>query len=1488
MTQETPTKQNKIIKKILITLGITLLCLLCVLVIALLSLRSAKVQSYLAGVASNYLSKELNTTISVDKLHIKFINHLELRGLYIEDLRKDTLLYVGVLNVGIDKIDLKNLRLLFTNVSLENSSFFLRKYEEDSVLNLNFIIDYFYSGDTSTTDTSSIYIAADKVKIKQMHFIYDDFHEAAIEKGVDFSHLNIKELNCSVENFQFINDSILGKVKALQFREKSGFDLIGLSTIVHIDNETMRFTDVSLETPYSFVKADFEMHHQDYHGFSDFNKHIVMDAKVYFADFNTRDIGFFTEELYNSKECVMVSGDVHGTVSRLRGKNLKLSYGAATNLEADLSFDGLPNIKETFILARIKKLSSSKRDIERISLPPYPDGEKLKLPDELDRLKRVSFTGNLTGFISDIVAYGTFTTALGEVFSDLHLYKKIGEDIVSYEGNVSTNSFLLGDILADKKTFNKVAFNLSLQGKGIDIKDIDANLVGKVKHIDLLGYNYKNINLEGNFQKEKFKGFLEIKDENIGLKFNGLIDLSQKLPEYDFIAEISDAKLFPLKLSLRDSSASLSTTLELSMKGSNLDNIEGFFCATNTVYTENDNDVNLKQLDLKSTISPYGRFLMLESDLIRMGIDGKFNLNDLQSSLNYMLYKVIPSNFTDKIQKPKSKENFKFWIDVQETGEFSKVFLPGLVVPEYIKVKGVFDMDGDSIVGDIYSPEIINYKNRFYQNTISFSLKDEVISIYGLSERINIGDSSVFQNAFVSVKGIFDHFQLSASFANTKTPKYGANINAFADIYGPEDIRIRFFDTDITIADQVWEFSGDNAVHYMPKNISIRNFIVSHNNRSIRVNGIAAESPGHIVSIDLNNFDLEILNIFTLNSGLTIKGRTNGRAEIKDIFSEPLFTSNIDFYDLAVNGKELGKGKLASSWDNAEKRLGISAIFNYLGEDNISLMGSYFPNNETENFDLRLALTKFPIDIINPWVENELKELKGSVSGVLSLRGSSKDPDLSGSLFLDSTSFIVDILNTKYFIERQKIIVEKDWIGFNFIKITDTYGQKAIATGTVFHDHYHDFNYDVFVEPDKFLALNTNATHNDMYYGTAFATGTVNISGYESQVFITVKARTNKGTKIFIPLSGATNVSENDFIVFVNPNEDKSNEVEKKMDFSGVELNFELEVTDAAEIQLIFDEAAGDIIRASGNGDIKLEINSSGTFNMYGNYVLKEGDYLFTLKNIINKKFLIDNGGTITWSGDPLDANIDITTTYRARAPLSDILQDTSATFKRRVPVDCKLMMNDKLLNPMLSFDIELPTTDEATKSMVKSAIPTEEEMNKQIFSLLIMNRFAPPAQGLSSGGAMGATSSDLLANQLTNWLSKSTDIINVGVSDIKTDEIAFALSRNLFNDRLIIETNVGILSDEAQRNRNTDNNIMGDFNIEYKVTDDGRLKAKMFQKSNDFNMVNAINSPYTQGLGLSFQQDFETVNGLMRKIFGTKTRNRKEDFIEDTNGNGG
>jgi hypothetical protein len=502
---------------------------------------------------------------------------------------------------------------------------------------------------------------------------------------------------------------------------------------------------------------------------------------------------------------------------------------------------------------------------------------------------------------------------------------------------------------------------------------------------------------------------------------------------------------------------------------------------------------------------------------------------------------------------------------------------------------------------------------------------------------------------------------------------------------------------------------------------------------------------------------------------------------------------------------------------------------------------------------------------------------------------------MNGAVMVENASLNIDYLRTRYTF-NDTIRFDNSGIKFNNIRLKDERGNTAVVNGSVYHQYFRDFKANITVNANDMIVLNTKPKDNELFYGTAYASGVTTIKTDNNILSFDISASTRNNTRFYIPLNSGLSISDYSFVTFIDSSRKTpsgtlpvSNPPDTRKG-SDIDLNFDLEVTPDAEVQLIFDSKAGDVMKGHGSGNLNISLNK-GVFKISGDYIVEEGDYLFTLGNLLNKRFSVENGGKITFNGNVDDADIDMKAIYRLRTSLYELLGDES--FKERIPVECQLNLTGKLFNPVVEFNIYLPTADEKTRTLVKNAITTEEELSRQFLYLLVMNGFySDPSStagttATSGTSAMGVTTTEMLSNQLSNWLSQISNDFDIGFvyrpgyKDINTQEVEVALSTQLLNDKVTINGNFDVRG--AGTASGTDNNypITGDFDIEYKITE--RIRFKVFNRFN--NPYTGKGVPYTQGVGLFYRQEFDSFSDLFRKRKKGDMKKEEEPLpVQNTN----
>ena len=1448
------------------------------------ALRSPKVQTRLTQYIAEYLSKELKTEVSVQGVDIGFFNRLILEGLYVEDLKGDTLAYLSDLHLGLTSISLENHEIRLNKIRIDDLTFHLHKYQGDEKMNIQFLLDYF-SAPKDTTQGPTWGLSSTGLELRNASFLLRNHYQEATVIGIDYKDLNVRNINLLVSGIQIDVDTIYGNVERLSCYENRGFFLKNFKGNAKVSPSELKVDGLTIQTASSDLNLDL---HYTYNGWNDyltFIDSVRMDYTFRESVVNFKDVSFFAPALNGLNEMLKISGHVYGPISSLNARGLKLSYGNSTALEGDLDIDGLPDIRETFLHLNLKRFTTRYSDLIKVPIPPFEGSNHLLIPKNVSNLGQLDFKGTFTGFANDFVANGKLNTAIGQLRTDISLKQDENSGQLSYNGELQSIGFDIGKFLEDDR-IGKVSLNAKVVGYGLSKEEINAVLVGNVNSADLVGYEYKNIVVNGEFARSMFSGEVSINDTNVALLFRGGFDISQKLPQFNFHADVAHANLYELNLLRKREGATISGVIDVDFTGDDIDNLLGVIEISNGTYQqEGDELFEIDELSLDVSEEAGKKSLKLRSGIVDADFNGVFSFRNIPKAVNNLLQKHLPSYSNGFAQlKPEERLEFDFNIDLKSTELLTYLFVEDLAISDSSNFKGSYSSVRDEIFLRGKLKEV-SYKSIVFDNIqIEAENPRKEFQLGVFADKVKFSDSLYLAEFEVTSFTFEDSLGLVVKWNNRTKIGNKAFIQGVASFPKNEQVSFHLQPSEITVAGLDWEVQPDNLLQIDTTAITFTNFRFLSDEQAIGLNGKIAKDPNAKLNLKLKDFNLENFNLATQRSGITLNGRVSGSAQISGIYDKLFLTNQLTVDSLVLNNVLIGTGELNNTWIPATRSVQVFGLFQRGDATSLSVVGEFLPGNDRkQNFNIKAMIDQIPLSVFNPYIDKVITDVKGTAKADLSLKGTIKKPELAGYVVLQNADILFTYLNTRFVI-NDTVEVKPDGFFFNNLEVADETGKNGNINGWVKHENFKNIQFDARLEANDFLALNTNSAMNSLYYGKAYGTGQVHFFGVPKDMHLELSMRTERGTRFYIPLFGAKSVNESDFITFVKPKGAEGEvqiEDEFKVTFQNLTLDMDIEVTSDAEVQLIFDPKVGDIIKGKGDGDINMTLDRSGNFKMFGNYYINKGEYLFTLQNIINKKFLIEQGGTINWSGSPYDALINIEARYGVRTALYDLMYpDTSDIYKKRIQVDCILHMTDNLLNPNITFDVDLPNSDEATKTDVRNKIGVGniQEMNRQVFGLLVLNRFFPTEdqnQALQqAGGFFQSSSAEMVSNQLSSWLSKISNDFDIGLNyrpgdNITSDEVQASLSTQLFNNRIIVDGNVGVANTQSNSS-----NIVGDVNIEYKITPDGRFRVRAFNKSNDINtLVN--NAPFTQGVGLSYQRDFDRLGDLFRN-WKKKTDSKK------------
>ncbi|MBL7924297.1 MAG: translocation/assembly module TamB domain-containing protein [Bacteroidia bacterium] len=1431
-----------------------------------------RVQSWLVRQVAGWLTDELQVKVEVASVDIRLFRSVVLNGVFIQDQQKDTLICIPELEASISQFSYKKQKLTFSAITLKEARIGLKFYKDPRKYNIDFLIDYFSSSQKDTTASKPWAVRIRKLQLQNCHFTYRDYKFNDADHGIDWEDLALKKLNVVLEDIEPEADTLRLSVKQLSFVEKSGFNVIDFSTRARLQPGLMDFEALKIRSEKSLIQANVRFNFKDMEDFQSFVTNVhwkgdFTDSKVDFAD-----LSFFASELDHLNRSILLKGSFSGTVDRFKGKGVELRYTDDTYFKGNVNMTGLPDFFETYMELKVDELAFNTRDLETIPAWPFDSLKRIELPSQMNSLGQVRFKGSFNGFYNDFVAYGNMHTALGFISSDLNL--KIGtvDRQTAYKGNLRLNDFDIGKFWGIQDIMGKTSLKAKLEGKGFDLKNINARIEGEINSLGFYKYSYSNIKLNGHFAQRLFTGELVIADRHLDMDFEGEIDLTQKLPVYNFNSSIRKADLTALNLLKRKQEASLHTDLSISLIGNNLDNAQGTIQADDFDYTEGDKHILAERIFLESRIGDQ-RELNLVSDFADVRISGDYSFSALPKTLNHYFSTYIPALLERDSRRPVSQQ-FSFKAELKKTDGVLDVFLPQLGIEKGTVVEGTINTDMNDMSLRLRSAGVDIRPVRLKDFSIDGHTEEGNLVFSSSFGGIHLNDSVRIRDA--GIKGFTNRDTASVllQFSGQDSSSDMASCYIQAGFLSTGYTMIKLLPEKLLLHGRAWNLSPSNYILADSTGLLIHDFSFSSDSQRLDLSGVVGKDTSSTLQVEMVRFDISQFNDFLSVYNVNLGGIANGKVSISSLLGKPALDSDLEVKQLTWYRDSLGDAELQTVWDSRENRVDVEGTVTRGGTRNIHVSGYYLIREKDDELNFTAQLQKTYVQSFSHYLDGLVSDMTGIASGELYLRGTANKPELTGKVYLQKIGFTIDYLNTSYSFSTE-VEVLKDRFEFKNVVMNDVKGNPSIVNGSIRHEHLDDFYFDLDIKANKAQVLNTGPSDNDIYYGVAYASGTVSIKGYLDYITMNIGLKSEKGTKINLPLSNPEEVSRSGFINFINVREKQDTLKVSGPDFSGIALNMDFEVTQDASIYLIFDSKIGDIIEGKGDGNITMRISPSEDMRMFGGFTIEEGKYLFTMQNIINKPFYIDKGGYVRWTGDPYDATVNIKAIYKLRAGLYDLFQDSS--FRKLVPVELNLHLTEKLFNPNIAFDINVLNIDPNTENQIRRLINTEEEKYRQAVSLLVMRRFTSPSEIsnrsiVNSTNVVGVNAYEMLSNQLSNWASQISNQVNVGVNyrpgdALTSEELEVALSTSLFNDRVTIDGNVGVANSTTPNANQNTSNLIGDFTVEVKANKDGRVRLKAFNRSNNNSLINNINSPYTQGVGVFYSQEFNTFAELTQKL---------------------
>lgn len=1505
----------QIVKNILKTVyySIFLLVILAVLFAAAIRF-SPFVQTKITQEFSEIASLKMGYPISIKTANLKWLDSITLDKLKIDNPKGGKMIEMEQLGVDFTLSDLFDFQLKFGYPKLITYNIFSKNilfnidfvklnkpnivYEIDSLTGKQNIDEFIKRINVvlapktpKKPNSKASPFTISKAEIVDGIFTYRDNQKIPRndKSRFDETHFVINNLNAKIDNFVAVRDtvSLFADINGLD--QKTGLVIKRLKTDFLICNKSMIFNDLYAHFGNTIIRDYLRFDYKSQRDMSDFYSKVKIKANFDSVFLAKNDIVKFIPSL-NYNDNWHIKGRLNGKIENFKLENAKVYFGKNSNLKGNFEFVGLPNIDKTFM-----KLHFINSKVQIADLKAYLNEKTIK---SIETLGYVALNGDYIGTTKNFETKGNIETALGNATTDLSMVLNKNSEQTEYNGNLVLDNFKVGEFFGDKNILKNISLKGKINGVGLDAKGAVLDIDGIVNNLDYQGYNYQNLYIKGKLQKGLFEGNLSAKDSNLIFAMKGIVDLRENRENFNLTGELKRANFKKLNLSQKD--VALSANMNVSFSGINIDNIFGFARFSDVALRVEDRNLKMDTLYVYSEKKNNIRDFIVDSDLIRLSLNGDYvpstAIADLdQLAKEYLAY--FTNNkyerdqyYANKFANKDKNYSIDYSINLIEPKQLLAFVYPDLHISNYTPLEGRFTMGKTVMLNFVGKADTLKfgdyafYNSDFDINTSKFVDNPEVLAsgiINSEKQKLSIlapTEKLAFEGAWDKNKIVFN----SSIKQENSTNNADLNGNIIFTEFG---LDLQFKNSKFKLLGNDWKINSENTVNITPEEICFKYMTIENKNQIVAINGSFSKDSLETLRLGATNFELATIAPIL---ALDLSGTLNGEAAINDVLGNMAIEGKIKIDSLVYKKFWIGDLTGESRWDKNDKLLNLNYYVDRENSRMLNLEGIYIPEQKENSFDMIATLNQTNLKVVEPFTDDLFSDFRGLASGQVHITGNPNSPNLEGEIKINNGRIKVDYLNA-YINFEDKIALGNNKIITDQLRLTDSEGHTGSLKGGVeYNDGFKAMRLNLKGNLNNFKILSTNAKDNDLFYGTAYATGDLGITGPLNNILIKANATTNKGTKIYIPMDGAASVSNSDYIEYVTTIDfeksdslNNQNAITTKKSKSNISMDFNIIVTPDAYCELQLDRQSGDLIKAYGNADLNMKINTSGDFSLNGVYELTKGEYSFNFETLITKQFKILPKSKIIWSGDPLEANLDIKAEYVQYTSLSPILpiETQGNTENRRYPVSVILKLQDRMLSPKVTYDIEFkdyPKTGAFDNYILafRNRINTnEQELGRQVGSLLLTQRLIESSTEAIKWDALAGNFSEFLSNQVGKLASSENFQFGINSIDFSTlnqnliNSMQLQFSYN-FDDRIRISHSRNGFAGNNSQTTNATGNLIGDWSLEWLITKDGRLRLKGYNRNTPNSIQNITLNNYITSYGASmvYTKSFNYIFSPKRK----------------------
>lgn len=1473
---------------------------------------------------------------------------------------------VGELLVGFETIDLKGQHLAFQEIALTNSWVDIKISQEEQ--------DGLTQSQASKKDTASIkfpYVGWDfeveKFEINNSELSIVNSKSKKTNTQLDVNNLALDIKKTSLEKFIWHENNLGAKIKTIEIKEKSGFNITDFSTSLQATPQKIFVENLKITTPVSQIQNTTELRFENFPSLiNDFNntifaidfsetkiasddlkyliaalgdlplvdlsknKYLQLKGKVVgtLNDFNAQQVDVEVEnalrlrvegmvrnitqpenmvfdlglkELSTSHQKLSsifkdvqlpeglkqfgkfdLQGKLKGQVNNVDVEKLTLVTEANTGFGITGNIMGLPKIEDMILDLNIENVFTVADDIDGFVAAD--------LPLILDTLGKISYHGNFKGSLTEFNLNGQLLTALGGLESDIFMDFNQDYSSAKYQGNLKLNEFQLGKFLGDSLEVGEVTLNADLEGEGFDLDSINSEVKVEVEKIEYLDYEYKNIFVDGLLREGVFNGALDLNDPNATLDFDGKISFKEEKPVYNFTMLVDTINL--KELNMVQNSLGFHAQLNMDFQGDNLEDFEGRMSFQEIRINNQGEQFRTDSLEINAErVNPTQRSLTILSSFLSGEVKGNYNFRALPNMLisyfddHYTLDNFLPKEkIIDAPEFIQKTQDFTFDFKIKDITPIG-IFIPQLKQVDEASFTGKVDAENDKVYFDFATGKVVYDEVEFGnvkweiigdQNQIESQL---LVSEIETSVGIKISQINL-ENSILNDSIYFAGQVKNDTIAQLLT--FGANMSSKGD-----KNRIRL-NPNIIINNNAWKIDPSNFLDFNTQSIEIDQLIFNNQKQFFGVQSLVENTEHSVAPINFSFQDFQIKELSKIANveNVNFEGLLNGNLKVIDVFENLHFNADLEIPEVVLNEESIGTLIIDLEQLMGGEKIDVNILLKG-GANDVAIKGNYDIKQTEYHVSTNIASLQFRL--IDPLMVGILKESEGKINGAFTLDGNPNQLEILGELNLDQVSTTIEFSKTRYTINEGQIKFDQKSIDLGTLLLVDQRGDQATLSGKLNHDFFSDLTLDLEMNTDQFTFLNTEASDNELFFGKLFLHASATITGPLETPLVEVTAKTLENSILSVSaFAEEENLLEEDFIIFGNPTTLASKEQNDSKNIYEIQNTFpadirlNLELTDDAIFRVIVDPLTGDQLEAKGNAALLINMLPTGEMTIFGNYIIQSGQYDFSYTDIFKRNFAIEKGSSVNFNGDLFDARFNVTAKHIVEATPFDLIRneatiddDDLAEAQERQKVEVLMKMDGNILKPALTFDLQLPDS-EAT--VINSEVQRKlvelrndpNELNKQVFGLLIFRGFIVSSGGASFGSTGEAVFLGNMSQFISNQLNQLADKYIKGVKvnfDVKSyqsqyandgaganvTELGVGVTKEI-NDRLSLKAggNIDVNSNEEAIDFSQ---IAGDFVLEYKLTDSGNYLLKVFRRS-DYDTLREENSVKT-GIGISINKSF-------------------------------